>query len=194
MISQQSKKIQILEHEQRFAHAVSDNIIKKPQMTVWMILIPIILVYHMYRYQRYVKGRNSFAENYLIDRRRALEEAYSSFVDNRNPDFTGLVEMSNVPDRAKEKYKAWIETMVRHYRLLFNTKGDNYDALIRSSYKNRANYLLFLNKLNDVETQLNAALKPCLEETAENVDGIIFRMGKCSEELRKDQAARIFSV
>lgn len=194
MNSQQSKKILILEYEERFAHAVSDNIIKKPQMTVWMILIPIILVYHMYRYQRYVKDRNSFAENYLVMRRQALEEAYTSYAGNRKPDFAKLIKMSKAPNGTAKQCNAWLETIVNHYQHLFRAEGDNYDALIRSSYKNRANYLLFLNKLNEVERQFNTALKPYLEETAESVDEIIFRMGKCSEELRKDQATRIFSV
>ena len=194
MNSQQSKKILILEDEERFAHAVSDNIIKKPQMTVWMILIPIILVYHIYRYQRYVKGRNSFAEYYLIMRRQALEEAYTSDAGNRKPDFAKLIKMSKAPNGTSKQCNAWLETIVGHYQHLFRAEGESYDALIRSSYKNRANYLLFLDKLNDVERQFNAALKPYLEETAEGVDEIIFRMGKCSEELRKDQATRIFSV
>ncbi|PKL50859.1 MAG: hypothetical protein CVV37_06990 [Nitrospira bacterium HGW-Nitrospira-1] len=194
MTSQESKKTLILEDEERFAHAVSDNIINKPQITVWMILIPIILVYHMYRYQRYVKGRNSFVENYLDDRRQALEEAYTSFAGNRKPDFAKLIKLSDEPDGAAKKYNAWLETIVSHYQHLFRAEGDSYDALVRSSYKNRANYLRFLNKLNEVERQLNAALKPCFEETAESVDEIIFRMEKCSEELRKDQATRIFSI
>ncbi|MDI6687179.1 MAG: NF038143 family protein [Desulfobacterales bacterium] len=194
MNSQQSKKRLILEDEERFAHAVSENIFKKPQISVWMILIPIILVYHMYRYQKYAKGRKSFAENYLDDRRQALEEAYTSFAGNRKPDFAKLIKLSNEPDGAAKKYNAWLETIVSHYQHLFRAEGNSYDALIRSSYKNRTNYLIFLNKLNDVERQLNAALKPCLEETAEGVDEIISQMEKYSEELRKDQATKIFSV
>ncbi|MBC8199047.1 MAG: NF038143 family protein [Desulfobacterales bacterium] len=193
MNSQQSKKMLILEDEERFAHAVSENIFKKPQISVWMILIPIILVYHMYSYQKYVKGRKSFAENYLINRRQALEEAYTSFAGDRKPDFAKLIELSNVPDGAAKKYNAWLETIVSHYQHLFQAEGDSYDALIRSSYKNRTNYLVFLNKLNDVERQLNAALKHYLEEAAESIDEIVTQMEKCSEALRKDQATRIFS-
>ncbi|MDO9567168.1 MAG: NF038143 family protein [Candidatus Desulfaltia sp.] len=191
---QQSKKILILEDEKRFAHAVSESIFEKPQMTVWMILIPIILVYHMYRYQRYVKDRNSFTENYLIMRRQALEEAYTSFAGNRKPDFAKLIKMSNVPNGTAKQCNAWLETIVSHYQHLFSAEGDSYDALIRSSYKNRANYLLFLNKLNEVERQFSVALTAYIEETAERVDETITRMGKCSEALRKDQATRIFSI
>ncbi|MCG2755132.1 MAG: NF038143 family protein [Desulfobacteraceae bacterium] len=188
-----SKKTLILEDEERFAYVVSESVFEKPQISVWMVLIPIILVFHMYRHQRYVNNRKSFAENYLIDRRQALEEAYSSFTDNRKPDFAELIKLSDVPNGAAKKYNAWLEMIASHYQNLFHAEGDSYDALIRSSYKNRANYLRFLNKLNDVERQFNAALKPCLEKTAESVDEIVTQMEKCSEALRKDQAIRIFS-
>ena len=192
MISSESKKELILEDEERFAFVVSETVFEKPKVSVWMVLIPIILVYHMYRYQRYADGRKSFAENYLVVRRQALDEAYTSFTSGQKPRLAKLIGLSNVPEDAAKKYAAWLEALLSHYLDLLQAEGDSFDELVRSAYMNRTNYLLFLNRLNDVERQFNAALKPYIAEATESVDDIVARMEKGSEGLRRDKATQIF--
>lgn len=151
-----------------------------------MILIPIIIVFHMYRYQKYVDGRNKFSEHCLLSRRRALES-------DRSYDADALAAQANIAEDAKSEYSAWLRVLCDHYSDLLHCEGDSIEALVKSAYKNRTNFLLFLNQLNDSEKRLNAALSPRLRETTEGVDEIIGRMEQATEILRRDEAEKFFS-
>jgi hypothetical protein len=192
MASLMEKSELIRSNETTFAYFLSQIVIEKPKISVWMILIPIILVYHMYRYKSYVEGRKSFAENYLITRNRALEAAVIS-ISNEDPlDEFSVVREANIPESTREDYAAWVRVLMTHYKDLLRCEGDSFDALVRSAYKNKTNYLLFLNILNKSEKRFNSALKPHLQATTEGVGDIIDRMEKGSEKLRYQEAERIF--
>jgi hypothetical protein len=62
--------------------------------------------------------------------------------------------------------------------------------LVRSAYKSRANYLLFLNRLNQCERRLNKALMPQFKDKASDV---MKKMKVASEKLQRERAARIFA-
>ena len=65
-------------------------------------------------------------------------------------------------------------------------------ALIRSAYKTRTNYLLFINQLNRVERQFNNVLKPFLKDTTQDVDNIVELIEKRCEALRREDAESFF--
>ena len=182
----------IRSNETTFAYSLSLIVIEKPKISVWMILIPIILVYHMYRHKSYVEGRRAFAENFLITRNRALGAAVRS-IENQSPlDESSVIKDASIPASTKEEYAAWVRILMTHYKDLLRCEGDSFDALVRSAYKNKTNYLLFLNILNKSEKRFNSALKPHLLATTEGLDEIIERMEKGSEKLRYQEAERIF--
>ena len=178
--------------EEKFAYALASAVLDKPKISIWMILIPIIIVFHMFRYQKYVDGRNKFAEHYLLSRKRALEANVRALESGRPCDIRALVAQASISEDAKSEYAAWIRVLCDHYADLLRCEGDSIEALTKSAYKNRTNFLLFLNQLNDSEKRLNAALSPHLRETTEGVDEIIGRMEHASEILRRDEAERIF--
>ena len=192
MASLTEKSDLIRSNETTFAYSLSLIVIEKPKISVWMILIPIILVYHMYRHKSYVEGRRTFAENFLITRNRALEAAVGSIANEDPLDESSVVKEANIPESTKEDYAAWVRVLMTHYNDLLRCEGDSFDALVRSAYKNKTNYLLFLNILNKSEKRFNSALKPHLQDTTEGVDEIIERMEKGSEKLRYKDAERIF--
>lgn len=192
MISLKEKSELIRFNEENFAYSLSLIVIEKPKLSVWMILIPIILVYHMYRYKSYAEGCKTFAENYLITRNRALEAAVRSTAHGDPLDESSVVKKANIPESTKEEYAAWVRVLMTHYKDLLRCEGDSFETLVRSAYKNKTNYLLFLNILNKSEKRFNAALKPHLQATTEGVAGIIERMEKGSEKLRYQEAERIF--
>jgi hypothetical protein len=186
------KSTHILRHEEGFAGAIAAVVIEKPQLSIWMILIPIIFVYHIYRFQKYSDGRKMFVKNYMISRKRALEEALVVVNTGNEPDIDRLVEMSTIPEVARQQYAEFMAVLIEHYADLLSSEGDNFDELVRSAYRNRTNYLLFLNRLNQTERALNKALKPHLEETLEGVNDIVRTIESRSEGLRRDTAERIF--
>ena len=186
------KKNLILDHEKAFAFNLADAVIQKPKMSVWMILIPIIFVFHIFRHKKYVEGRNEFAENYMITRKQALEEAREAFAADRRPDTSRLVKASGLQDEMLNPYAAWVTVLTWHYQNLFRSNGDSYGDLVRSAYGDRGRYLLFLEKLNGVEKAFNTALKPHLESPADDVNDIVSNIETTSEQFRQADAERIF--
>ncbi|MCJ7830466.1 MAG: NF038143 family protein, partial [Desulfobacterales bacterium] len=78
MPTPREKSLLVLQEERLFAAALAAQVIGKPQLSIWMILIPIIFVFFFFRFQKYVAGKKTFADNYLTSRQQALEEALAA--------------------------------------------------------------------------------------------------------------------
>ena len=191
-LSMTDKREAILAEERRIAHRVASQVIDKPKLGIWMILIPIFFVFYFWQLRRYADGRRTFAEKFLITRQRALDEAWQACEADRGPDVEPLVRATDVPAPLHAEYRRWVIPLTDHYRDLIRAHGSSYDALIRSVYKNRTNYLLFLNQLNQVEREFNAALKPHLDPGTENINSIIKLMEESTAAIRRERAEEIF--
>ena len=164
MLTIEAKKDLILEYEERFAYELGLVIIPKPKLSAWMILIPIILIFHVYRYKKYVEGRRAFAANHMISRRRAADETMEAIRQNRPVNLDALSAKAKLPSKeAHRDYRQWITVLMAYYQDLLTAQADDFNTLIKLAYRSRANYLLTLNQLNVVERKLNATLKPHLE-------------------------------
>jgi hypothetical protein len=64
---------------------------------------------------------------------------------------------------------------------------------VQSAYIKRSNYLLFINQLNNAEKKFNAALKPQLETTIDDVNDIVCAIEWYSEKIRRNDAEEIFA-
>lgn len=192
MNSTQEKQQAILESERRFANAVSAAVIDKPKLSIWMILIPVIFVHYFYRLKKYAEGRKDFARNFLLTRKRALEEAAAAVDAKRPPDTGPLVRMSSIPEGTSKAYIRWLNVLLDHFVDLLKSDGDSYEALVKAVYKNRTNYLLYLNTLGDVEKGFNRELKPHINAETPDANGIIQSIERCCIEIRRAEAERIF--
>lgn len=187
------KKKWILDQERVFARDLASRVIETPRLSMWMILIPIILVYHMYRHKSALKGRADFVEHYLLSRVRSLEAAYSAVSGQRAPDIEGVVSRAvDLPDTARPAYRAWIADLVQHYGDLLRGSGADFRELVYEVYHNRSNYLLFLNRMNQLEKDLNAAIHVHLAENSADVTETILRIEAATAELRRLHAEEIF--
>ena len=192
MLETRVKQNLILEHETFFAKKLALQVIDKPRLSIWMILIPIIFVYYFYRFQKFNTGRKVFAEHYMISIRRALNEASAVVDTGKKPDPVSLSETSDVPE-AIRKYQADVYSiLVEHYTDLLCAEGEDVESCIRSAYGNRTNYLLFFNRLNQAEKNRNQALKPLLQETTPEVNHVVERIERISQTLRREMAELIF--
>ena len=99
------KRDLILADEKQFAARVSVKVIDKPRLDVWMILIPIFFVFYFWQLKRYAKGRKTFAEKFLITRKRALDEALRSAETDKGPDFGNVVQAADIPDEIRKDYR-----------------------------------------------------------------------------------------
>lgn len=186
------KRDLILAEERQFAHRVSRRVIEKPRLAVWMILIPVFFVFYFWQLKRYADGRKEFAENYLVTRRRAIEEAYRAAASDSDPVVENLVQATDVQPQLHAEYRRWVTLLIDHYRDLLAAHGSSHDALVRSVYQRRSNYLLFLNRLNLVEREFNAALKPHIAAATEDANGIIQLMEKSAIDIRRERAETLF--
>ena len=108
------------------------------------------------------------------------------------PDIGKLIRMSSAPEQSHNDYKAWLKVLVDHYRDLLRSGGNDLESMIRAVYKTRSNYLLYINHLNRVESQFNAALKPSLKKTTDGVNDVISRIEQRCISLRREEAQTIF--
>jgi len=98
---------------------------------------------------------------------------------------------SDLPEPARKPFREFIMFLTGHYRDLLRSDGADMASLIRSTYKNRMNYLLFLQRLNQAEKTLNEALRPHI--TGAGVDEVLETMETVSQRLRREYAAAVFA-
>ena len=189
----EAKKDLILKYEERFAYELGLVIIPKPKVSVWMILIPIIFVFHLYRHKKYVEGRRAFADNYLISRRRAADETAEEIRQDRPVNLDALSAKAKLPSKeAHRDYREWLTVLMAHYRNLLTAQADDFNALVRLAYRSRSNYLLTLNQLSKAEKKLNATLRPHLEKETEGIADVIADIERNSTRLRRVHAQTVF--
>lgn len=186
------KKELIFDYELKFAHQVAAKVIDKPQLSLWMILIPVVFVYYFYKLKKFADGRKAFVANYMITRERTLEEAYAAVETNHNPNLNKIINMSSAPEDALDAYAQWVKVLAAHYQDLLQARGQEIDGLVKTAYKNRTNFLLTLNRLNKVEKRFNSALKPHLQPNIQGADQIIAAIEQWSQKIRREEATRIF--
>ena len=192
MASLNEKRAFIWEDEERFASDLACAVLQIPKMSFWMILIPIILVYHVLQVRKILKGRKGFAKNFLITRNHALEASLSLVEKGISPDMQMILRDSNLPEKAKGPFKELFFLLVDHYSDLLRSTGQDMPSLIRSVYKSRMNYLLFLNRINKAEKELAVILKPQSADPAADIEAIMKAMESNSERLNRERVERIF--
>lgn len=189
----------VYEQERILANRIAQNLIETPQLHIWMILIPVIFVFHFFSLSKVSKGRKAFVHNYLVTRRKTMEEVHASLEEGRKPDIERLAESEDVPQAIRHHYKAWLEVLVAHYTALFKARGASIEELVKSAYGNRNRYRQALGRLNDAEMRFNSALRPLLPndpkaaEAADDAERVIAIMQQTAVRLRKEQAASIFA-
>ena len=196
MVPIERKEKEILAYERQFAFKLAGHVMEKPRMNVWMILIPIIIVYHMFRFQKYVDGKQKFTSNYMKTREQALKSARSVVAEGRIKDVNSITEQIPLPPEARGPYNHLLSVLVDHYVDLLRAEGESIDALLRRAYRCRTDYLLFFNQLAQAEKRLNAALQPHMSrehrEQKEIADAIR-RIQEISEQMRREEASRVFA-
>jgi hypothetical protein len=185
------KKDLVLQRELAFANAVGSSVLEKPKVSFWMVLIPILFLYFIYRMQTYKSGRIKFDEEFMTNRRRAMDAAMVAVETKGRPDIDGLARSSSLPAALHGPYAAWMEALVGHYMELLAAEGHSFESLVRSAYHDRNGYLLALNRLTTVERAFYQALKPHLD-AAEGAADIIATIETRSQQLRRELAEQVF--
>jgi hypothetical protein len=186
------KKELILQRELAFANAVGAAVFEKPKVSFWMVLVPLLFLYFIYRMQRYKSGRMKFDEEFMTTRRRAMNLAFEAVEAGTRPDIDRIAREPGLTEALEKPYASWLKVLVDFYMDLLAANGDSFESLVRSAYRNRTNYLLTLNRLSTVEKEFYAAVKPQLAAT-EGAAAVIATIETQSHQLRRDLAENIFA-
>lgn len=185
------KRETILRQEMAFSNTIGSAVFEKPQVSFWMILVPFLFLYFIYRMQTYKTSRLQFDEEFMKARQQAMDAAFNAVVTGARPDMGEAVSHPGLTEPLREPYLAWMKALADYYMDLLAAKGDSFDALVRSAYRNRTEYLLTLNRLNTVEREYYAALGPQLA-AAEGAADIVATIESQSQRLRRELAEQIF--
>ena len=186
------KKELILAREMAFANSIGATVFEKPKVSFWMVLVPLLFLYFIYRMQRYKSGRMKFDEEFMTTRRRAMNLAFEVVETGTRPDIDRIARESGLTEALEKPYASWLKVLVDFYMDLLAANGDSFESLVRSAYRNRTNYLLTLNRLSTVEKEFYAAVKPQLAAT-EGAAAVIATIETQSQQLRRDLAENIFA-
>jgi len=185
------KKEIILSQELAFADEIGAVVFEKPKVSYWMVFIPILFLYFVYRMQKFKNDREKFNEEFMTSRRVAMDNAFGAAEANGKMEISGATQGSKLPAPLQKPYASWIKTLSSHYLDLLAADGNDFESLIRAAYSNRNNLLLTLDRLNNAEKEFYAALKPLMAKV-EGTAEIIATIESQSLRLRSELACRIF--
>ena len=189
----EAKKELILDYEQRFANELGLVIIPKPKVSLWMILIPLYFVFHIFRHKKYMEGRRVFSANFMISRRRVADETMEALRQNRTANLDALSAKAKLPSKeAQRTYREWLTVLMAHYRELLTAQADGFDALVKLAYRNRSHYLLTLDQLSEAEKKLNTAMRPHIKNKTEDIDDVIAGIEGHITRMRRAHAQAVF--
>jgi hypothetical protein len=192
MIDLTQKKEIILRHELAFADEIGAAVFEKPKVSYWMVFIPILFLYFLYRMQKFRNDRIKFNEEFMSARRLAMENAFDVAEPGGKTEAGGAAQGSTLPLPLQKPYASWIETLSSHYMDLLAANGDDFESLVRAAYRSRDNYMLALDSLNNAEKDFYTALKPLMAKVEGTAD-IIATIESQSRKLRAESVCRIFN-
>ncbi len=182
----------ILAHEERFAYRLGMEVIQKPEVSVWMILIPLLLLHHMIKINQYKTDIRSFAEKIMIPKKKALDKAYDEAATGRKiryqvrDYFSGMALNSEQDKVLAEKQVRVIQVMEAHYSALLKTSGQSFEEIFKKVYRNRSRYRNYLSDLEKKEKALNEFIQNNIHTSAESRE-VIREIEKSCRRLREEE-------
>lgn len=187
----------IWSHEEQFAYRLGQEVIDKPVVSVWMIILPVLLVHHMQKVTSYKNGVRAFARGVLDPRQKALDRALQDVESGESKDcgfeeyFPSLQSVSDRDRTLADKQMGVMQILRDHYRKLLEAGKESYQDLLIEVYPDREHYSRFLERLNAAEQELNRYLTAKVH-TTEDSRAVIRQMETYCNELRRKELDRFF--
>lgn len=183
-------------HEENFAYRLAKQVIEKPEASVWIILIPIFLVFYIQRLQKYKGSIHAFAKGIMhpkiLTLDATLEEAKTGVFPRERviAGFMGSISGEKA-QRVRMKKIEEMEILRQHYLLLLGNDGSSYPYLLRSSYGTAGDYRFFLDSYGKAEKEVNEEVLLASHPTPEARE-VVAAMEKASAQLRETELKEIF--
>jgi len=186
----------ISDYEFDFAKRLAREVLDKPKVSVWLVLIPILFLYYAHKIQRYKAGLQGFCDGVLHTRKIALEAVVAELLGTDGPDHRALFLAAHPEPTPQiltvlEKQTAQIELLREHYRRLLLQTAPDYRGLLRGGYRNSVEYGDFLDRLDRVEEEMGEAVLDAFRP-GEEARRINERMVSLSRQLRAEDQRRFF--
>lgn len=193
----------ILAHEKKTAQYIASKIIDKPELSVWMILVPIVFIPYMQKTQEYKEKSRVFTEGYLYTKKIALDTAYRiytkeiSFKEAQEVIFENVHKNPNADARViniYEKQVTEIKLLCQHYTSLLSSQGTNYKELVVNFYQTCGSYIRFLNELIAAEKEVVNATSTTFKDDQDTIEvpKIMKKMEEYLSNLRFEEANLLF--
>lgn len=193
MSTADQKKQIILEYEKRFANNLAARVLDKPKPPLWMIFVPVFFVFFAQKMKQYSSGLGEFVQNYTKPRRLALDAVMDEQETGSPVDTARLLESAGaIPEQSRSLFQDWMLVLTDHYRTLLKAHGGTPEALIRSGYRSKTDYLLQCNVLNKAENAFAESLMSRIEGDGQDIRNVVEKMKIAVTDLRRQEADAIF--
>ena len=182
----EGKRQLILDYDQVFVERLAVKIFKKPQLSIWMILIPIIFVFFFQQVTKYKNDKKDFIKNYLLSPNRALNEAYEAIKQKREVSIESMVEMADLKPFSNAPYRNLMSVLTQHYINLMNAKGDLYGQLILSAYPEKVQYQQMMGDINKAWKSLSESIVEDLIKSTPEAANTVRKIEDTSVEIRNE--------
>ena len=187
------KKQVILDHERALAGKLALGVLDKPKPPLWMIFVPIFFVFFAQKMRQYSSGMEDFVENYLKPRRLALDAALEAIGTGTPADPARQPERAGaIPEHSRALFTEWMNVLADHYQTLLEARGDTPEALIRSGYRTKTDFLLQCNVLGKAEHAFSQSLMSNIEGDRQDIQNVVEKMRAHTAELRRNEADTAF--
>ncbi len=152
------KKEFILAYEESLAGELSEKLLDRPKMSVWMILIPLIFVFHCQRHKRFVEGKKKFIQEWTRNKEQALCAAVMevSGQEERDPE-KWRKAVFHLPTAAQEASLRLQHLLTDHYKKILQATGSEIGTLVSQAY-GRDGYALFVRRRIELEQEFSRHL------------------------------------
>jgi hypothetical protein len=187
----------IWNHENQFAYSIAKQVLQKPKISVWLVLIPILFLYYAHKIQQYKAAVHDFSRGLMRSRILALDSAKEELDSGRkNKDYKAAFtskDLENSPEvmGVQDKQIAEVELLKSHYRKLLCQQGDTYPDLVRNAYKTGGNFRTFLNQLTRAEKEVQDAVLLAYHPD-EDAREVTKKMRKITGVLREEEIRTVF--
>ena len=149
----------ILTHETGLARALALELLERPALSAWMILIPFLLLYYMQRQQAFKDAYAEISEALLRSSRRALDLACAHVCGESAQREPVCCDNAQTIRELRAAQDSEVMLLAQHYEKLLSAEGEDYRALARHAYGDASDYREMLERLQAVESAVNAVAR-----------------------------------
>lgn len=189
-MSLERKKNLIAEYEKSLAEVLSEKLLERPKISVWMILIPLIFVFHCQRHKRFVESKRAFVREWLRNKEHALSGAVEELSGGERSVRQWQKAVSQLSGSAVEAYVRMQNFLCDHYKKVLSGNGKTFGELILQAYT-REEFVEFIACREKVEQELSKEL--LVVHTVKEEREMLFRLDKESAALYERSIKAFYS-